>query len=287
MFKLYPVLYTQVFVSILGLTNTAFVLGETPAPTEIPALTNTEVIIAIDEKAGDEHDDAYYAKLLGIALEKTVPTYGPYTIRTVPFIYVDKRLLQAVEKNKVTVTWRHHQKNYNRLLLPIKMNLLKELSDYRVLLIRQNEQSRFSTITSLDDLRKLKGGMGAHWPDRVIMEKNDLPLVFSVNYFHLFNMLAKNRFDYLSRGIYQILPELEVNAKKGLVLEQHLLLHYKNPMYYYVNKKNTLLAKRIEEGLKLAIADGSFDQAFHHFPRFTWAQDIIKNSDRIVLTLKP
>jgi hypothetical protein len=215
------------------------------------ALPHTQVTIAVDEKAGDEHDDAYYRKLLKLTLEKTVSTFGPYTIKIVPFIYVDSRLVRAVEENKVSVTWRHYQQNLSLPLLPIKIDLLKRMGDYRVFLIRENDQERFSNINSLDDLKKFRGGMGAQWPDRGVMEKNGLPLVFSVNYFILFN----------------------------------LMLQYDNPLYFFVNEKNTLLAKRIEEGLTIAKADGNFDAVFNQFSRFAWAQKLIDENQRLIFNL--
>jgi hypothetical protein len=248
-------------------------------------LPHTQVTIAVDEKAGDEHDDAYYRKLLNLVLEKTISTYGTYTLKIVPFIYVDSRLIRAVQENRVTVTWRHYQEGQSLPLLPIKIDLLKTIGDYRVFLIREDDQERFSKVNTLEDLKKLRGGMGAQWPDRIIMEKNGLPLVLSVNYFNLFKMLKVNRFDYLSRGIYQILPELDVKANKGLVLEKHLMLRYHNPLYFFVSEKNTLLAERIELGLRLAIADGSFDAVFNQFPRFAWAQKIVDEDQRLIFKL--
>jgi hypothetical protein len=246
---------------------------------------HTQVIIAVDEKAGDDHDDAYYRRLLNLALEKTVSTFGPYDIKIVPFIYIDSRLIRAVEENKVSVTWRHYQQNVSLPLRPIKIDLLKKMGDYRVFLIRENDQARFSNINSLDDLRKFRGGMGAQWPDRSVMEKNGLPLVFSVNYYNLFKMLKANRFDYFSRGIYQVQPELNVKANRGLVLEDHLMLQYSNPLFFFVNEKNTVLAERIELGLSIAIADGSFDAVFNAFPRFAWAQQLLDENKRRIFTL--
>jgi hypothetical protein len=127
--------------------------------------------------------------------------------------------------------------------------------------------------------------MGAQWPDRSVMEKNGLPLVFSVNYYNLFKMLKANRFDYFSRGIYQVQPELNVKANRGLVLEDHLMLQYSNPLFFFVNEKNTVLAERIELGLSIAIADGSFDAVFNAFPRFAWAQQLLDENKRRIFTL--
>jgi hypothetical protein len=170
-------------------------------------------------------------------------------------------------------------------LIPIKIRLLKNLSDHRLLLIRADDQARFSQVKSIEDLRQLRGGIGSHWPDRRVMEENGLPLVVSVSYFTLFKMLASNRFDYYSRGIHQVLPEISTYADKGVVLERELLLQYDNPVYFYLNKSNTQLAERLAAGLKIAMEDGSFDALFAQFENFTWAESVLKKGNRRVISL--
>ncbi len=117
------------------------------------------------------------------------------------------------------------------------------------------------------------------------MEENGLPLVLSMSYFNLFKMLAFNRFDYYSRGVHQVLPEVSAYADKGLVLERELLLRYENPVYFYVNKSNIQLAERLSVGLKIAMEDGSFDALFHQFENFTWAEAMLKQANRRVIPL--
>lgn len=117
------------------------------------------------------------------------------------------------------------------------------------------------------------------------MEENGLPLVLSLSYFNLFKMLASNRFDYYSRGVHQVFPEVGAYADKGLALEQELLLRYDNPVYFYVNKSNTLLAERLSLGMKMAMEDGSFDALFHQFENFAWAETLLKQGNRRVIPL--
>lgn len=243
------------------------------------------VVISREKKLTPDHDDYYFSRVLELALAKTVSTHGPYQIKLVPVMPITNRLLREIELGRVDITWMPYNRNAPAQLMPIKIRLLKNLSDHRVFLIRADDQVRFSRVKSIEDLRRLRGGIGSHWPDRAVMEENGLPLVLSLSYFNLFKMLASNRFDYYSRGIHQVLPEVSAYADKGLALERELLLRYENPVYFYVNKSNTSLAERLSLGLKIAMEDGSFDALFHEFENFTWAESMLKQSNRRVIPL--
>ncbi len=243
------------------------------------------VVISREKKLTPDHDDYYFSKVLELALAKTVSTHGPYQIRLAPVMPITNRLLREIELGRVDITWMPYNRNAPAQLMPIKIRLLKNLSDHRVFLIRADDQVRFSQVKSIEDLRRLRGGIGSHWPDRTVMEENGLPLVLSLSYFNLFKMLASSRFDYYSRGIHQVLPEVSAYADKGLALERELLLRYENPVYFYVNKSNTSLAERLSLGLKIAVDDGSFDALFHEFENFTWAESMLKQANRRVIPL--
>jgi len=243
------------------------------------------VVISREKKLTADHDDYYFSQLLELVLNKTVASHGPYHIELVPVMPITNRLLREIELGRVDITWMPYNINAPAQLMPIKVRLLKNLSDHRVFLIRADDQARFSAINTIEDLRRLRGGIGSHWPDRLVMEENGLPLVLSLSYFNLFKMLSSKRFDYYSRGVHQVLPEVSAYADKGLVLEQELLLRYENPVYFYVNKSNTQLAERLSLGLKIAMDDGSFDALFHQFENFNWAEAMLKQASRRVIPL--
>ena len=142
-------------------------------------------------------------------------------------------------------------------------------------------------MTSLEELRKLTMGSGPHWTDTNIMQANGFHIVEGSNYAGLFKMLAAGRFDFMSRGVHEAGYDLAAYADFGLVLENSLLLKYDNPVQYsfYVNKKNTLLADRIERGLKIAQKDGSFDELFDQIPSLKNGMDLYKSSTRKIIEL--
>ena len=245
----------------------------------------TKVVISCEENLDQGHDDYYYSRLLKLALAKTVPTHGDYEIQFVPVMPINKRLLREIERGSVDVTWMPYARGLNYAVDPIKIRLLKNLSDYRVFLIRAEDTEKFSTVKSLEDLRKYKGGIGSHWPDRQVMEENNLPLVLSMSYFNLFKMLKSNRFDYFSRGVYQVRTEVKEYTDHGIALEKYLFLRYDNPVYFYVSKNNQRLAERIETGLKLAIEDGSFNDLFNQIENLQWGAKLLEDNNRTIIQL--
>ena len=94
------------------------------------------------------------------------------------------------------------------------------------------------------------------------MQHNNLPVIAVANTSLLYTMLRMKRFDYMSRNMFEIWGEAERYQQDGLVIEQTLLLHGGVPFYFFVSKANPKLAERIERGLRIAIADGSFEKLF-------------------------
>lgn len=233
------------------------------------------------------HEDYYFSQLLRLALSKTESTYGSFELTEAINWTVDKRLRKGLEKNELDIIWSATSPEFEKELLPIKFPLLKELGDYRVLIIRGEDQEKFSKVHSLKDLRQYVGGMNPQWVDAPVMKLNNLPQVNAVGYGKLFRMLAAKRYDYFSRGLYQVQTEVNFYPDLKLSIETDLLLHYKSESYFFVNKNNKKLAERIEVGLKIANEDGSFDKLFNSVPRYQWAMNELHNGNRRVLELIP
>jgi hypothetical protein len=53
----------------------------------------------------------------------------------------------------------------------------------------------------------------------------------------------------------------------ALDTEQHLLLLYPNPYYFFVNKTNVDLKNFLTEGLERLVKNGKFDQLFYNNPQ--------------------
>lgn len=249
------------------------------------AASITIITTPIDARQTGDQFDSYFVKLLHLVLQKTESTYGPYQLQEYPVWFSDKRRITALAEGKLDVFWSNAAAEHHTLIQPIKISLLKELNNYRLLLIRKKDQAIFSRVNTLEELKKLKGGMNPQWQDAAVMEAHHLPMVYSVSYPSFFKMLAAERFDYFSRGLYQIQAEANLFPELNLAIEEHLILYYPNGFYFFVSKKNKPLAERIEQGLKIALADGSFDALFNSVPQYRWGMEQLANPSRVVINL--
>lgn len=229
----------------------------------------------------------YFKPLVELALEKTVPSHGPYKSTIFSQHAEKERIRKFLERGRdIDVIWSTTNEEREERFLAVKFPLLKNLNEYRFLLIRKGEQERFDGIGSLEDLRKFTSGSGTHWQDTEIFHLNRLPTITSVNHEALFKMLDSKRFDYISRGAYEIWAEVE-NTEFGMfAVEKRIMLHYDAGYYFFVNKQDIELAERLEQGLKIAEADGSFDELFFSVPEYKKGWEAVHNHNRTLIELK-
>lgn len=231
---------------------------------------------------------SYYIKLLHLALEKTRATHGDYAIKFLDHgggIERDRAML--ISGTGIDAMWASVTRERAEKLHVIDIDLLKGLNNYRTLLIHQSNKELFSSIKTLHELKKYKTGTGPYWTDGIIMADNGFSLTYGSNFAGLFKMLSLRRFDFFSRGIHEVYDDLQNFGDMGLVRVPQLLLKYDNPVRYcfFVNKKNTQLADRIQRGLLLAQEDGSFDQLFFSVPGFKYGYELLEDPQQHVLII--
>jgi hypothetical protein len=233
--------------------------------------------------------ETYCADLLALALalEKTRATDGAFVIVPIYQSATSDRLVHqlADAPTQVDVIWTSNDEQRERLLRPIKISILRGLNSYRIFLIRKADQRRFDRIHTLDDLRRLKAGQGAQWPDTAVLLANRLPVIVAARSELLFDMLKQRRFDYFPRGLNEVWDEQQLHAGDDIVVEDTLMLHYPAPIYFFVNKQAAALADRIERGLRIAQQDGSFEALFLGVPFFKTGYELVKHKTRTVLEL--
>lgn len=205
-----------------------------------------------------------YVELLSAALARTADRYGPVHAEPSALRMNEARYLHELELGTVDVIWSSTTTEREAHLLPVRIPLDKGLLGYRLALISADSQAVINRVQTLDDLRKLKIGQGRGWGDVELYRANGIK-VFEAGYDSLFAMLAQKRFILFPRGLSEVYTELAhyAPAYPNLVVEQGLLLYYPWPYYFFFNRKTgAALAKRVEEGLRLMIEDGSFDTMF-------------------------
>ena len=191
--------------------------------------------------------------MLKQALDITKAEYGDYDI--ISSIPMEQRRavskLSKKYKGKLDIAHLASSASREKGAIAVRIPLIEGLLGYRVCLIRQNDQDKFSNIKSKQDFidRNIKIGQQQDWPDTKILEKNGLKVQTSYKYSLLFRQLEKQRFDCFLRGVNEISDELEQHANANFVVENNLLFHYPLPLFFFVNESRPDLAERLTKGL--------------------------------------
>lgn len=247
------------------------------------------VMITGDGNTSNLDPSDFFERLLVLALEKTRSTDGDYIVgHNTHGGGIARDRAMVVAGAGIDVMWASATKEREEQMRVVPVDLLKNLNNFRVLLINDGSQTLFSQVKTLNDLRKFTVGSGEHWTDGYIMKDNGFNVMATSSYYGLFKMLAARRFHFISRGLHEIGYDAQAYKEFGLVKEESLLLTYDVPISYcfFVNKDNIKLANRIERGLKIAQQDGSFDKLFYQMPSFKEGEEILKNSHRTLIPLK-
>jgi len=214
----------------------------------------------------------YHWEILQTALERTTPKWGPY--RMVPSGFMTERRQAFELKNatgKLTVMYLSTTPDFEKSLIPIRIPVDKGLGGYCVFLIRGDEQLRYKGVRTIEDLRHFTFGLGLGWIDVGILRAAGFKVVTGSSYDGLFEMLANKRFDILLRAATEVLDEYDKRRKSlpALRIEDDIIFYYPLPMYFWFPKTSggRRLAARAEEGMRMMIADGTYDRIFDKYQR--------------------
>jgi len=256
--------------------------------TSTMAIGQTTVVYpAFESGADSRYNDL--VEILKTALEKTVADYGPYTLQPSKSGMNEARSLAELRNpaGMVNIAWCgtsvQKEKTYRAVRIPLRKGIL----GYRVALIAKNRQADIDKIRNLHELEKVRVGQGIGWGDVAIYKTNGIK-VYMAGYESLFKMVAANRVDLFPRGINEVFPEYAARraAIPNLAVEKNLLVYYPWPYYFFFNKSDKSLAKRVETGIRKMMKDGSFDAIFMKYNRTSIIKANLKNR-RIIRIKNP
>lgn len=206
----------------------------------------------------------YDIEVLRLALEKTRPTYGDYELRGLPATNY-ARLLHSLRQNThpnliLEISYdKKWEENHELTYVPFPIDL--GIIGYRICFVNPAIKEEIKEVRNLPDLRQYTMGQGVGWADIGILRHNGFTVTEVSSYTSMFKMVAGGRFDLLCRGANELMDEFEQYKTIGkLTYDESFALVYRMPRFFYLNGKNVLLKKRLEEGLHLAYADGSLGE---------------------------
>lgn len=224
----------------------------------------TTVVKVIKPESEKDVRQLYYEKMLKLALEKTKSKYGDYKIERVDIGYQGRSAnLLAEGSPMLDVIWTMTDRDREKTMLPVRIPLLKGLMGYRLLIINKKNAGKFKNIKNIEELKKLTAVQGHDWPDTDILIANGFKVEKATIYEGMFKMIFLGRVDYFPRGLNEPFDEIKNRPKLNLMVESSIMLKYFAPFFFFVNVKRADLRDRIEEGLNIAIDDGSFDKLFY------------------------
>lgn len=210
----------------------------------------------------------YRWKLLELALSHTQKV-GDEAFRLVPYSedITQNRGMLLLQSGAIDVIALGTNAERESRMLPIKIDILRGIVGLRLFVIRAADQERIARMDEHAMRQQLIFGLNSQWADLPILQGNGFTVVTSASYENLFGMLASGRFDAFTRGLNEARRELDQRKQiyPQLAVEKTKALYFPYPVYFWVNKTNTALAQRIERGLKLSLADGSFRKLFETY----------------------
>ena len=159
-------------------------------------------------------------------------------------------------------------------LIPIRIPLDKGMLGWRIAFVNAKNKDILQHVKSLSDLKKFDAGQVHDWPDTDILQSNKLAVVASSTYEALFKMLEVNRFDYFPRAIFEIWGEQATHSDMPILVDKHIVLHYRTAYYFFVSPRKPGFAKDLKSGMEHILADGQFEKIFQKYHR-----DSIQKSD--------
>lgn len=228
---------------------------------------------------------AYYEDVIRLALEKTRTSHGDFMIQQHSFeASVDRIKVLLQSAAGVDVIWATVTPERKQAMRHVPVDLLRDLNNYRAMLVRKNDLPNFQTVASLDDLRKFRLGNGSNWTDTKVMQFNGFPVITAVDYSLLIKMLSAKRFDYITRGLHEVGMDLVMFPSANIAVVPHVVLKYSNPVSYglFVRKTDEALAQRLELGLTQARDDGSLQALFDKVKLFQSGKEILHSNPRLI-----
>ncbi len=214
----------------------------------------------------------YQWEILRTALEKTRKKWGDYSMVRSESMSERRQAFELKRATgKLSVMYLSPTPDFEANLLPVRIPVDRNLGGYCILLIRKEDQAKFSAVRTLDDLRQYRFGLGLGWIDVGILSANRFKVVTGSSYDGLFEMLVHRRFDVFPRGAVEILDEYDQRKADlpSLHIEETMIFYYPLPMYFWFSRTphGRRLAARAEEGMWMMIRDGTYDRIFDKYQR--------------------
>lgn len=202
----------------------------------------------------------YPLAVLALALDHTGVRYN--LVASQKPMGQGRSIKQLKANREISLVWSMTDRTREQELLPVRIPIYKGLIGWRIFLVKPQYRDTFRGFTSLEELRQYLPVQGHDWPDTRILRANGFEVVTGTGMNDLYTLVDNDRANFFPRSVVEIWEEVE-NNPYNLVVEPHIAIRYPTATYFFVNKKNVVLARLLETGFRRAIASGEFDRLFY------------------------
>jgi hypothetical protein len=218
---------------------------------------------------------AYAKELLTEALNVTAQDYGTFELIVSTQETAQERQLRSLEHNTLDVTWSVTSHEREQHFLPIRIPIMAGLFGKRALFVREGD-TRLKSVTSLEELQQFRAVMGYDWPDTRIFKANNIP-VLETTYRASFRIVSEGFADMFPRSVMEINEEFaDEQLSQGLAIDEHLIVSYPSPIFFFVGSDNHQLAGRIAQGLLILFETGKFQTLLTQQKGYQQSMDLIE-----------
>lgn len=221
------------------------------------------VVTVMGPEAPADKRYEYDRAVVELALTKTGPKFGSFTVRDTPVGQNTQRAMIEASNNKHTnfiiKASMSNDLPESLAIIPFPVDL--GIVGYRVAFVSEKNKEALSRVKSLEDLKKFEVIQGLGWLDTRILRHHGFNVRTNAEYQPMFSMAALGRSDLFFRGANELLDEWEAQRSiPGLAFDETISVYYPLPRFLVTARENTELIERVHEGLLLAYEDGSLQQ---------------------------
>jgi hypothetical protein len=171
-------------------------------------------------------------------------------------------MMADLELGNVDLIWMGTTAELEQSLTPVYVPIYRGLLGMRLGIVEKDNLQLFSNVKTVSQLQKFTACQGKTWGDTTILEANGVKVAKSLKYPNLFYMLEGDRCDYFPRGFFEPFGEVKSRPELNLAVEEHLIIRYKSPLFYFTSTSNKALADEMTRIFGEMYADGTYQQLF-------------------------
>ncbi|WP_025739213.1 hypothetical protein [Salinivibrio socompensis] len=177
------------------------------------------------------------------------------------------RKVEMMKQGKLTVDWLGADRTLESELLPVRYPIFRGLLGHRLFITNQSTEPKLAQINRADELASLTMIQGQGWADVNVLTSAGFRVREISSFENIFKVVDTGRADLFPRALIEPFSELAERPQyENLLVDPHLMLIYRFPMFLFVSPQHADIAEMLNRAFETAYQDGSFVEFFNNAP---------------------